>query len=86
MLTTVIVDWAGIAHKDFVVISAVAICIMWLKVFYFGWLFLITAGIIRIVTEIILDMKWFLVLFFMIILAFTNSFYVIARNDTSKQF
>lgn len=59
---------------------------MWLKVFYFGRLFLSTAGIIRIVTEIILDMKWFLVLFFMIIAAFTNSFYVIAWNDTSKQF
>lgn len=86
MAATVIVDWANIGHEDFVVISAVAICVMWLKIFYFGWLFMSTAGIIRIVVEIILDMKWFLVLFFMIIAAFTNSFYVIARNDTSHQF
>jgi len=78
MFTTVIVDWVNIAHEDFVVISAVAICIMWLKIFYFGRLFLLTAGIIKIVVEIMFDMKWFLVLFFMIIAAFTNSFYVIS--------
>jgi hypothetical protein len=78
MAATVILDWVDVKHETFVIVSAVAICIMWLKIFYFGRLFLATAGIIRIVVEIIYDMKWFLVLFFMIIAAFTNSFYVIS--------
>lgn len=86
MVTTIIVDWANVAHMTFVRISAVAIIIMWLKIFTFLRIFKWTNAIYRIVVEIVKDMIPFLLLFFLIISAFNNAFYVLAHNDPSKQF
>jgi hypothetical protein len=59
---------------------------MWIKIFSFLRIFKWTNAIYRIVVEILRDMIPFLVLFFIIISAFNNSFYVLAHNDPSKQF
>jgi hypothetical protein len=86
MLYTIGIDWATKDHVRFIRSSAVAIFIMWLKIFTFLRLFKWTNAIYRIVIEIIKDMISFLVLFFMIISAFSNSFYVLGHNDGKKEF
>lgn len=79
-LVIVICDLAGIPEADLVPMFACAVLIMWFKVFYFGRMFFSTAAMIRMVLEITLDMKYFLLVLIIAIAGFGNFFFIMARN------
>jgi hypothetical protein len=82
----VICDWANIDESDFTTLSAVTVCFLWLKVFYFGRMFIDTAGLIRMIIEVIKDMFWFLFIFIISVMAFINSFYILNKSNTDGTF
>jgi membrane-associated HD superfamily phosphohydrolase len=77
---TLVMDLAGMEEKYMIPLYAWAVLIMWLKLFYFGRIFLSTAAMIRMVLEITYDMKFFLLVLIISIAAFGNCFMIIARN------
>lgn len=82
ILNTIILiaDLAGLDEAELVTLSACAVLIMWLKIFYFGRIFLSTAAMIRMVLEITYDMKFFLMVLLIAIAGFGNCFLILARN------
>ena len=82
IIATVICDWTNIDEQDWVTLSSIAVCFSWLKLFYFGRMFLPTAGFIRMIVEVIKDARWFLLVFMMSVLGFANCFHVLARNHS----
>ena len=69
-------------------VSSSAMIIMWLRLFYFGRIINATSTIVRMIIEISKNMVPFLVIMFVIVLGFTNSFFVIATitYDDSPRF
>ena len=59
---------------------------MWVKLFYFLRIFFSTAHLIRMIIEIISDMKYFLLILMLAILAFTNAFHILGRNSEGESF
>ena len=67
-----------------VVMGCLAVFFLWFKQFYFLRLFKPTASFIRMIIEMFLDIKIFLVIFFTGILAFSNAYYILdfaSRED-----
>jgi hypothetical protein len=62
-----------------------AVLIMWMKLFYFGRIFLSTAAMIRMVIEITYDMKYFLMILLLAIAGFGNCFMILARNYDKQE-
>lgn len=54
---------------------------MWLQYFYFFRSIEATAALVRMVEEIIFDMKSFMIIFFLVIFAFANGYYFISKNQ-----
>ena len=65
LLNTVIIicDLSDIDSQDLTTLMGIAVLFMWLKLFYFGRIFLSTAGIVRMILQITFDMRYFLVIF-----------------------
>lgn len=68
----VISDVSGIDERDYITLSGVAVLFVWLKLFYFGRIFISTAAMIRMIIEITYDMRWFLLIFLLAVAAFGN--------------
>ena len=87
LLNTIILiaDLSGLPEEELVTLSACAVLIMWLKVFYFGRIFLSTAAMIRMVLEITYDMKFFLMVLLIAIAGFGNCFLILARNYGTEE-
>ena len=68
-------DLAGISDEKYVPLSAIAILIVYLKLFYFGRIFVSTASMIRMVIFIFYDMKYFLFIFLLAWFGFGNWYY-----------
>lgn len=85
-IAVIVCDLALLDEKSFIPISATAVSLMWFKVFYFLRIFSQTASLVRMIIEITLDMKWFLLIFLMAVIGFANSFFVIARNTDQEEF
>jgi hypothetical protein len=66
-------DWGD----DLVLIGSWAVFILWLKLFYFLRIFRPTSSFIRMIIEMFLDISVFLFIFFIGILAFSNTFYIL---------
>lgn len=80
-----IMDLTGAKEEDLIPLSAWAVLIMWLKLFYFGRIFLSTAAMIRMVIEISYDMRYFLLVMIIAISGFGNCFMILARNYDPKE-
>lgn len=85
-LIILIMDLAGMYDRDLTTLMSIAVLIVWLKLFYFGRIFLATAAMIRMVIEIIYDMKYFLLILLLAIAGFGNCYYILASNNTSEGF
>lgn len=79
-------DQAEVSHFDINAVSSVAVIIMWFKMFYFLRIFKATAHLIRMIIEIIMDMKWFIIVLFLSIIGFANAFFILARNSPGDWF
>lgn len=62
-----IYDLSGGREQRLVTLQGIAVLFIWLKLFYFGRIFLSTAAMIRMIIEITVDMKYFLVVLLMAI-------------------
>lgn len=67
--------------EDWRVLCSISAMFAWLKIIYFGRLFVISAGLIRMIIEIMQDMKRFVLVFLLSIAGFMNAFDLIARNQ-----
>lgn len=65
------------ANKSTYIIGGLGVFFLWLKLFYFMRMFQETAAFVRMIIEMFLDIKIFLFIFFIGILAFSNCFYVL---------
>lgn len=61
------------------VIGALGVFFLWLKLFYFLRLFKATSFFVRMIIEMILDIKVILFVFFIAIFAFSNSYYLLGQ-------
>ena len=62
-------------------IESVAVVLMWLRFLYFFRILDNTAPLIRMISQILYDMRAFVFIFVLIILGFANGFYVLAKNQ-----
>ena len=83
--TVWISDLVGISDEKYVPLSAIAILIVYLKLFYFGRIFISTASMIRMVIFIFYDMKYFLFIFLLVWFAFGNWYYILSKNNISSE-
>jgi len=69
------------------VIMAVAVFFMWFKLLYFLRIFKDTGYLIRMIIEVVADMRFFLLILFVSQIAFGNAIYMISMaNSPDKQF
>ena len=67
----------GYTHDaNLYIIGGLAVFCLWLKLFYFMRMFQQTAAFVRMIIEMLIDIRIFLFIFFIAILAFSNCFYV----------
>ena len=87
-VAVVILDLVNKNTLDVNSVAGVAVLIMWAKLFYFLRIFNSTAHLIRMIIEIWLDIRYFVVVLMLAILAFANSFYILSWNsrDLSEPF
>ena len=64
-------------------IEAVAVVLMWMRFLYFFRIIDNTAPFIRMIFQILYDMRAFVFIFVLIILGFANGFYVLAKNQSA---
>lgn len=77
----IITDLAEIKQdKFFVSMATILVFIMWMKQFYFLRLFPTTALLVRMIIDITMEIKWFLMVMLLAILGFGNSFFIISKN------
>lgn len=67
------------------VIGSIAVILVWVKLFYFLRTFQKTAAFIRMIIEIILSLKVFLLIFFLSVIAFANALYVLEGGSFIKE-
>ena len=82
-LVVVILDLVNKNTTDSNSVAAVAVLLMWVKLFYFLRIFSSTAYLIRMIIEIMIDMWYFVAVLMLAVLAFGNSFYILGWNDTN---
>ena len=83
-ITVIVTDLADIDNTDHNQILAIATLLMWLKLCYFGRIFLQTAWIVRMIFAVANDMVYFLLVFTIMVLAFANSNFILARNGSPR--
>jgi len=66
------------------VIMAVAVFFMWFKLLYFLRIFKDTGYLIRMIIEVVADMRFFLLILFVSQIAFGNAIYMIALANSGK--
>ena len=77
----VIGDLAGLKETHFLPVSAVAVLLMWCKMFYFGRIFISTAWMVRMLYTIFIEIIFFQLVLAILVIGFANTFYIIARID-----
>jgi len=86
-LLILLFDLINVTESTLIPILACAVLLMWLKLFYFGRIFLSTASVIKMIIAISSDMKYFLLILMLTIAGFGNWFMILARNyDTKEMF
>ena len=64
---------------------AVTVLVMWLKLFYLLRIFFKTAFLVRMILEILYDMKWFIFVMALAVGAFAHCFFILALNKSATQ-
>uniref|UniRef100_A0A7S3JKB8 Ion transport domain-containing protein n=1 Tax=Euplotes harpa TaxID=151035 RepID=A0A7S3JKB8_9SPIT len=79
----VIMDFADADFKNTNRVAAISVLILYFKLFYFLRVFFVTAYLVRMIIEIVIDMKNFVLVLIISIMAFGNSYYILGRNSDS---
>mgnify|MGYP001578288496 CR=1 FL=1 len=83
--TVIIMDIANANIDAIRPIAAMGVIILWIKLFYFLRVFETTSRLIRMIMEIVNDMKNFLIVLVIGILGFANGFYIISQNQVNTE-
>ena len=83
-ITVIIMVFADANFKDINRVSAVSVIILYFKLFYFLRILFRTAYLIRMIIEIAIDMRFFVLVLMIATFAFANSFYILGRNSPSE--
>lgn len=81
--TVVILEFAEADYEDINRVSSISVLILYFKLFYFLRIFSATAYLVRMIIEIVLDMKFFVSVLMIATIAFANSFYILGRNSSA---
>lgn len=79
--TVVILDFADVNFEDTNRVAAISVLVLYFKLFYFLRIFFATAYLVRMIIEIMLDMKFFVSVLMIATVAFANAFYILGRNS-----
>lgn len=78
----VLADLGEMSRYYVVPFLAVAVLFMWIKLLYFGRMFFSTAWMVRMVSSVAKDMRFFLIIFTISVISFANAYEIISRNGT----
>ena len=67
-------------------VSSVSVLILYFKIFYFLRIFFETGYLVRMIIEIVKDMRNFVLILLISVFAFANSYYILGRNSGSTNF
>lgn len=79
--TVVIMNYAGASFQDTNRVAAISVLVLYFKLFYFLRIFFSTAYLVRMIIEIMLDMKFFITVLMIACIAFANAFYILGRKS-----
>jgi len=79
-LAYIVCDFCGVSQYKLRAMASIAIILIWIKSFYFFRIFDETAPMVRMVLVIIRNIRWFILIFFVCILAFAQSYYLLNLN------
>ena len=68
----------------FLIIGSLASFLIWIKLFYYLRIFRPTSSFIRMIVEMIKDIRVFLLIFFIGVFAFANFYYIIDKGNSDK--
>ena len=77
----VIMEFSNADFRNINRVSGISVLILYFKLFYFLRIFFATAYLVRMIIEIVLDMKFFVSVLMIGTMAFANSFYIFGRNS-----
>ena len=88
---TTILDLIAIFGKEidlfsFKIITSIVLLIFWIRLLSFSKGFQGTGFLVRLVQQVIIDMRYFLIMIFLVMLAFTSSGYMLQNDYDSGQF
>jgi len=82
--TVVIMALSGAKFEDTNRVAAISVLVLYFKLFYFLRIFFATAYLVRMIIEIMLDMKFFVTVLMIATIAFANAFYILGRNSSEE--
>ena len=80
-VAVVIMEFSGSSFNNINRVSAVSVLILYFKVFYYLRIFFETGYQVRMMIEIVVDMRNFAVVLMLAVFAFGNSYYILGRNS-----
>ena len=80
-LTIIICDDQNVALDKITAIASIAVCVMWIKLFYYCRIFSTFQTFVRLIRDSVIDMIPFLFVFFIAIFAFGNTYYILGYDS-----
>jgi len=78
-------NFSGASFEDTNRVAAISVLVLYFKLFYFLRIFYSTAYLVRMIIEIMWDMKVFVGVLMIATAAFGNAFYILDRNSTEEE-
>lgn len=82
----VIMEFSSASFANINRVASVSVLILYFKIFYYLRIFFETGYLVRMIIEIVIDMRNFVVVLLMAIMAFANSYYILGRNAADTNF
>jgi hypothetical protein len=84
IFTGLIAEAVGADFRAVHEIFSIGALLLWIKSLYYMRIFRTTAGFIRMVTEVIYDIRYFLFIIFVVVFAFSHAFAILAINESAE--
>ena len=85
-VAVIIMEFSSASFANINRVSSVTVLILYFKVFYFLRIFFETGYLVRMIIEIVIDMKNFVIVLLIAVMAFANSYYILGRNADAGNF
>ena len=81
-VSVVAMEFFNTDYKHINRVSCISVLILYFKLFYFMRIFNSTAYLVRMIIEIVKDMKYFVWVLIIATMAFANAYYILGRNSS----